>query len=66
MTPLPDRIAEYAIARELGRGGMGVVYLAHDPNLDREVAIMVLPADVASSPEQRQRLERRDGGRWMT
>jgi Tol biopolymer transport system component len=48
-------IGPYRISREIGRGGMGVVYLAEDPRLDREVAIKVLPAHLA---EDRGRLER--------
>jgi len=34
-----DRIGPYQIQRELGRGGMGVVYLERDTRLDRQLAI---------------------------
>jgi eukaryotic-like serine/threonine-protein kinase len=44
---------EYSIERELGRGGMGVVYLAREVRLAREVAIKVLPPALATDPERR-------------
>jgi len=52
------RIGPYEIARELGRGGMGVVYLAHDTRLDRDVAIKALPAHLAQDVDRLARFER--------
>jgi len=46
------------IQRKLGQGGMGAVYLAHHPGLNRAVAIKVLPGDLASNPEFRERFFR--------
>ena len=48
----------YTILRELGRGGMGTVYLATDHTLDRDVAIKVLPPEFAVQPTLRERFVR--------
>ena len=52
------RLGPYEILDQLGAGGMGEVYLARDPRLEREVAIKVLPEALATDPEQLARLER--------
>jgi predicted Ser/Thr protein kinase len=46
------------IQRKLGQGGMGAVYLAHHPGLNRAVAIKVLPGDLAARPEFKERFFR--------
>ena len=48
----------YSIERELGRGGMGIVFLARDVALDRLVAIKLLPRALAAQPEFRDRFLR--------
>jgi serine/threonine-protein kinase len=48
----------YFVDREIGRGGMGVVYLARDLALDRLVAIKLLPPNLAASSELRARFVR--------
>ncbi|MHC4327374.1 MAG: protein kinase domain-containing protein [Planctomycetota bacterium] len=53
-----SQIGPFRIERELGRGAVGVVYLAHDTKLDRSVAIKGLPAEVLEKPEARSRFSR--------
>ena len=49
---------EYSIERELGRGGMGIVYLAREVRLAREVAIKVLTPALAADPARRAQFVR--------
>lgn len=63
---LQDALAgSLSIEREIGRGGMGVVYLARDVMLDRPLALKVLHPHLAADPEQRARFlrEARTGAR---
>ena len=58
--PLPSgtRLGPYEVLAPLGAGGMGEVYRARDPRLGRDVAIKVLPSEVASDPERLARFRR--------
>jgi len=59
MQPSEDtKIGPYTVTREIGRGGMGVVYLGHDPRLARDVAIKALPDHLAEDPDRLARFER--------
>jgi serine/threonine-protein kinase len=67
----PEKLGRYEIGEELGRGAMGRVFLAHDPEIDRKVAIKVIQF-FAALPEQerdesRQRFlrEARSAGRLL-
>ena len=53
-----ERIGKYEVVALLGRGGMGAVYQAFDPILEREVAVKVMLPQIAEDPEQKQRFER--------
>jgi len=55
---LPEQIGRYKLLSLLGRGGMGAVYLALDPELNRRVAIKLLPGATARKPTARQRFLR--------
>lgn len=48
----------YRIIREIGEGGMSIVYLAHDLILDRDVAVKVLKYDLQNNPQTTRRFER--------
>ncbi len=50
-------LGPYRILAPLGAGGMGEVYRARDPRLEREVAIKVLPAEVSRDPDRLRRFE---------
>ena len=57
--PVPERIGPYEVVTQLGQGGMGVVYLAHQPSLDRLVAVKTLPALGRSFTDRLRREEPR-------
>jgi serine/threonine-protein kinase len=54
----PERIGRYRIDGVLGRGAMGVIYRAHDPEIDRPVAIKLIRADLLDGSERADYLER--------
>jgi eukaryotic-like serine/threonine-protein kinase len=51
-------LGPYLITQPIGAGGMGEVYRAHDTRLDRDVAVKVLPIEIAQNQDRRARFER--------
>lgn len=47
-----EKLGQFEVIRELGRGAMGVVYLAYDPHIARKVAIKTIAIDVSDAQEQ--------------
>src|SRR5438128_7146784 len=50
-------LGPYEVLDSIGVGGMGEVYRARDTRLGRDVALKILPAEVANDPSRRQRFE---------
>jgi len=57
-TLIGTRLGSYEVTGKIGKGGMGIVYLARDTRLDRPVAIKMLAPRYTSDPQQRERLRR--------
>ncbi len=54
----PERIGKYQILERIGRGGMGMIFKAHDPMLDRTVALKVISSEIEVTDELRARFFR--------
>lgn len=55
---VPEKLGRFRLSRELGRGRFGIVYLARDDQLDRDVAVKVARPEVAANDEHRARFGR--------
>ncbi len=55
---IPQKLSHYSVREQIGAGGMGVVYRAHDDQLDRDVALKVLPPGALSDEKARLRFRR--------
>ena len=56
---MPQKIGRYQVTRELGHGGMGVVYLAQDPFIDRLVAIKTTLSSLPKDPQGLEQFQQR-------
>ena len=54
----PKKIGRYAVVDKLGQGGMGTVYKAQDPDLDRFVAVKTIKLEGSSDEKQKELRER--------
>jgi serine/threonine protein kinase len=52
---MPEKLGKYTVLEEIDRGSMGVVYLGHDPYIDRQVALKVAFLDELNDPESGER-----------
>ncbi|MBN2145145.1 MAG: protein kinase, partial [Candidatus Aureabacteria bacterium] len=52
---MDKKIGKYKLEEEIGRGGMGIVYSGMDEDLNRKVAVKMLPKEFFSNEEQKKR-----------
>ena len=55
---LGKTFSQYEITAQIGQGGMGAVYRAHDNNLDRDVALKIITVAMSGDPERIARFQR--------
>jgi serine/threonine-protein kinase len=55
---MPEKVGKYQIVERIGRGGMGTIFKAHDPVLDRFVALKVISSEVEITDGLRARFFR--------
>jgi WD40 repeat protein/serine/threonine protein kinase len=56
--PTPGRLGDFRVLREIGRGGMGVVYEAEQVSLGRQVALKIMPRQMLADPQTKWRFQR--------